>query len=99
MKKEKQYGNLTLKDIEKKCSDFAAENNKTFFVSINIEGELVDKIQNSSNQDGLIINAEDTFCISIIRLLKILKIPVNELHINKILWQNSDIILLAMLLN
>ena len=54
-----QYGNITLKDIEKNCNDFSIKNNinLSFFQS-NIEGELVNEIQNArNNQNGLIINA------------------------------------------
>ena len=54
-----QYGNFTLREIEEKCKDFANKNNITLsqFQS-NIEGELVEKIQNSRiDQQGLIINA------------------------------------------
>ena len=87
-REEKQYGNLTLKDIEKKCSDFAAKNNiKLSLFQSNIEGELVDKIQNSrNNQDGLIINAGGYThtSVSIHDALKILKIPIIELHISNI---------------
>ena len=54
-----QYGSYTLKDIEKKCNEYSNQNDiKLSLFQSNIEGELVDKIQNSrDNQDGLIINA------------------------------------------
>ena len=54
-----QYGNVTLKDIKNNCEDYAAKNNIILtFIQSNIEGELVNEIQNSrSSQDGLIINA------------------------------------------
>ena len=58
-REKSQYGTLTLKDIEKICDEFASKNdlNVSFFQS-NIEGELVEEIQNSrNNKDGLIINA------------------------------------------
>ena len=54
-----QYGNFSLKEIENMCLDYAKKNkiNLSFYQS-NIEGELVDEIQKSrNNQDGLIINA------------------------------------------
>ena len=53
----------------------------------NIEGELVNQIQNSrNNQDGLIINAGGYThtSVSILDALKILKIPIIELHISNI---------------
>ena len=53
----------------------------------NIEGELVDEIQTSrNNQDGLIINAGGYThtSIAIHDALKILKIPIIELHISNI---------------
>ena len=58
----------------------------SFFQS-NIEGELVDKIQSSRNiQDGLIINAGGYThtSVAIHDALKILKIPIIELHISNI---------------
>ena len=47
-REKSQYGTLTLKDIEKICDEFARKNdlNVSFFQS-NIEGELVEEIQNS----------------------------------------------------
>ena len=53
----------------------------------NIEGELVEKIQNSRNeQQGLIINAGGYThtSVAIHDALKILKIPIIELHISNI---------------
>ena len=53
----------------------------------NIEGELVEKIQASrNNQDGLIINAGGYThtSVAIHDALKILKIPIIELHISNI---------------
>ena len=49
-REKSQYGNFTLKDVEKTCEEFAVKNNLnvTFFQS-NIEGELVEKIQESRN--------------------------------------------------
>ena len=83
-----QYGNFTLKDIEKNCNDYATENNITLSLfQSNIEGELVDQIQNSrTNQDGLIINAGGYThtSVAIHDALKILKIPIIELHISNI---------------
>ena len=65
MKEKNQYGNFTLKDVEKKCNEYANQNNiKLFLFQSNIEGELVDQIQNArKNQDGLIINAGVTLTL------------------------------------
>ena len=83
-----QYGNFSLKDIENMCLDYAKKNkiNLSFFQS-NIEGELVNLIQSSrNNQQGLIINAGGYThtSVAIHDALKILKIPIIELHISNI---------------
>jgi len=87
-REKNQYGNFTLNDVEKSCNVYASENDieLTFFQS-NIEGELVDQIQKSrNNQDGLIINAGGYThtSVAIHDALKILKIPIIELHISNI---------------
>ena len=83
-----QYGSYTLKDIEKMCNEYSNQNDiKLSLFQSNIEGELVDKIQNSrDNQDGLIINAGGYThtSVAIHDALKILKIPIIELHISNI---------------
>ncbi len=87
-REKSQYGNLTLKDIEKNCNDYAGKNNiKLSLFQSNIEGELVGQIQTSrDNQDGLIINAGGYThtSVAIHDALKILKIPIIELHISNI---------------
>ena len=87
-REKNQYGNFTLEDIEKSCREFSEKNNLnlTLFQS-NIEGELIEKIQDSRNmQDGLIINAGGYThtSVAIHDALKILKIPIIELHISNI---------------
>ena len=83
-----QYGNNTLNDIEKNCKVFAEKNKiKLSFFQSNIEGELINQIQNSRNdQDGLIINAGGYThtSVAIHDALKILKIPIIELHISNV---------------
>ena len=83
-----QYGNITLKDIENNCKDFAEKNKiKLSFYQSNIEGELVNEIQKSrNNQDGMIINAGGYThtSVAIHDALKILKIPIIELHISNV---------------
>ena len=87
-REKKQYGNFTLKDIEVNCNNYAKKNNiKLSLFQSNIEGELVEKIQNSRNtQNGLIINAGGYThtSVAIHDSLKILKIPIIELHISNI---------------
>ena len=87
-REKEKYGNVTLKDVENNCNEFARKNNieLTLFQS-NIEGELVEKIQTSrKSQDGLIINAGGYThtSVAIHDALKILKIPIIELHISNI---------------
>ena len=87
-REKNQYGNITLKDIENICNDFAIKNNiKLSFYQSNIEGELVNEIQKSRNsQDGIIINAGGYThtSVAIHDALKILKIPIIELHISNV---------------
>mgnify|MGYP001357249871 FL=1 len=83
-----KYGKKTLKDVKIACENFAKDNNlKVTFFQSNLEGELVDEIQKSRNkQDGLIINAGGYThtSVAIHDALKILKIPIIELHITNI---------------
>ena len=87
-REKNQYGNFTLNDVEQKCNDYANKNDiKLSMFQSNIEGELVEKIQISrNNQDGLIINAGGYThtSVAIHDALKILKIPIIELHISNI---------------
>ena len=87
-REKSQYGSFTLKDIEKICVEFAKNNEiKLSIFQSNIEGELIEKIQKSRNdQDGLIINAGGYThtSVAIHDALKILKIPIIELHISNI---------------
>ena len=87
-REKNQYGSFTLKDIEEKCNEFANKNNISLSLfQTNIEGELIEKIQNSRNeQQGLIINAGGYThtSVAIHDALKILKIPIIELHISNI---------------
>ena len=47
-REKNQYGNFTLNDVEKSCKEFANKNNLNIsFYQSNIEGEIVEKIQNS----------------------------------------------------
>ena len=83
-----QYGSNSLKDIEDNCSKYADKNGiKLSTFQSNIEGELVNQIQKSrNNQNGLIINAGGYThtSVAIHDALKMLKIPIIELHISNI---------------
>ena len=87
-REKNQYGSFTLEEIERDCNNYSSQNNiKLTFFQSNIEGELVNKIQESRNdQDGLIINAGGYThsSVAIHDALKILKIPIIELHISNI---------------
>ena len=83
-----KYGNITLDAVKKECLNFANKNNieLTFFQS-NIEGEIINSIQDSRNSySGLIINAGGYThtSVAIHDALKVLKIPIIELHITNI---------------
>ena len=87
-RENEKYGKFTLKDIKTVCNKFSLEKNiDLFFFQSNIEGELVDTIQKARKEyDGLIINAGGYThtSVAIHDALKILKIPVIELHITNI---------------
>ena len=83
-----KYGDVTLKDIEKNCQKFAETNNINLSLyQSNIEGEIVEEIQKArKNQNGLIINAGGYThtSVAIHDALKVLEIPIIELHITNI---------------
>ena len=83
-----KYGNISLNDVENSCTEFSKNNEiKVMFFQSNIEGEIVEAIQNSRNKyDGLIINAGGYThtSVAIHDALNVLKIPIIELHITNI---------------
>ena len=88
VREKEKYGELTLEYIEKNCKEFANKNDidLSLFQS-NIEGEIVEIIQKSRNeQHGLVINAGGYThtSVAIHDALKILTIPIIELHITNI---------------
>ena len=87
-REKEKYGNITLKDIEKNCKEFAQKNNiELALFQSNIEGELVEEIQKARKEHhGLIINAGGYThtSVAIHDALKILKMPIIELHITNI---------------
>ena len=87
-REKSKYGNTTLNNLKEQCVDYAKKNDLSVnFYQSNIEGEIVEKIQEArNNMDGLIINAGGYThtSVAIHDSLKILKIPIIELHITNI---------------
>jgi 3-dehydroquinate dehydratase-2 len=88
VREKEKYGELTLEYIEKNCKEFANKNDiELSLFQSNIEGEIVEIIQKSRNeQHGLVINAGGYThtSVAIHDALKILTIPIIELHITNI---------------
>tara|TARA_B110000438_G_C15742710_1_gene619230 strand:+ start:94 stop:534 length:441 start_codon:yes stop_codon:yes gene_type:complete len=87
-REKEKYGSISLKDIESDCLKYAKDNNfEVSFIQSNIEGELVNAIQDSREKySGIIINAAGYThtSVSIRDALAILNIPIIELHITNI---------------
>ena len=87
-REKEKYGKVTLENIENNCKEFAKKNNIDLSLyHSNIEGELVEEIQKARKEcHGLIINAGGYThtSVAIHDALKILKIPIIELHITNI---------------
>ena len=87
-REKEKYGKATLKQIEQNCKKFGKKKNiQIAFKQSNIEGKIIDYIQESRKKvDGLIINAAGYThtSVAIRDALMILKIPVVELHITNI---------------
>ena len=87
-REEDKYGKISLQDVENNCKEFSKKNEiEIEFFQSNIEGEIVNSIQNSRDEkDGLIINAGGYThtSVAILDALKVLKIPIIELHITNI---------------
>ena len=87
-REKEKYGNVTLKRVEQDCKNFAKKKNlQVIFKQSNIEGKIIDYIQESRNKfDGLVINAAGYThtSVAIRDALMILKIPIVELHITNI---------------
>tara|TARA_S200000501_G_scaffold190454_1_gene179393 strand:- start:21 stop:461 length:441 start_codon:yes stop_codon:yes gene_type:complete len=83
-----KYGSVTIEDVKNECLAFSKKNNLELdFFQSNIEGEIVEAIQKArKNKDGVIINAGGYThtSVAIHDALKILKIPIIELHITNI---------------
>ncbi len=87
-REKEKYGSISLEDIKKDCLNYGSEKNiEIAFFQSNIEGEIVEKIQKIRDlYSGLIINAAayTHTSVAILDALKILKIPIIELHITNI---------------
>ncbi len=83
-----KYGNQTLKDIENMMqTEAAALNIEIEFYQSNIEGELVNKIQEAkSNFDGIVMNpaAYTHTSVAIRDAILAVQIPTVEIHISNI---------------
>ena len=87
-REKEKYGSVSLKNIEDNCHKYAKKNDIDLaFKQSNVEGEIVDLIQDSRDKySGLIINAAGYThtSVSIRDALMILRIPIIELHITNI---------------
>ena len=87
-REKEKYGNVSLKNIEEDCLKYAKKNDiELSFLQSNVEGEIVNLIQDCRNKySGIIINAAGYThtSVSILDALKVLKIPIIELHITNI---------------
>ena len=87
-REQSQYGSITFEQLKKKCAEHSKkiQINTSFFQS-NIEGEIVNKIQDSiKSYDGIIINAAGYThtSVAIRDALSIFKKPIIEVHISNI---------------
>ena len=87
-REQSQYGTITFDELKENCIIKSKELGLTIeFSQSNIEGELVENIQSArKDQEGLIINAGGYThtSVAIHDALKIVKIPIIELHITNI---------------
>ncbi len=87
-REQSQYGSITYVELKEMCVKKSEELKlQVDFFQSNIEGDLVDIIQNSRNKfDGIIINAAafTHTSVAIRDALDIFKKPIIELHISNI---------------
>ena len=87
-REQSQYGSITFDKLKENCQKKCKELNlEVQFDQSNIEGEIVELIQNSrKNFDGMIINAAafTHTSVAIRDALQIFKKPIIELHISNI---------------
>ena len=87
-REQSQYGSITFDQLKKECDEHSKKIgiNADFFQS-NVEGEIVNKIQDTrKSHDGIIINAAGYThtSVSIRDALDVFKKPIIELHISNI---------------
>ena len=87
-REQSQYGSIDYEQLKKNCLDQAKKLNiELEFQQSNIEGEIVNFIQNSRKKfDGMIINAAGFThtSVAIRDALDLFKKPIIELHISNI---------------
>ena len=87
-REQSQYGSVTFKELEEICTKKSNELGlKVEFAQSNVEGELVNIIQDARKKfDGIIINAAGFThtSVSIRDALDMFKKPIIELHISNI---------------
>ena len=87
-REQSQYGSITFEQLEESCQKKGGEIGlKIDFAQSNIEGELVNIIQNARKKyDGIIINAAGFThtSVAIRDALDLFKKPIIELHISNI---------------
>ena len=87
-REQSQYGSITLDELKKNCLDKSKDLGLTLeFAQSNIEGELVNIIQDARKKfDGIIINAAafTHTSIAIRDALDIFKKPIIEIHMSNI---------------
>ena len=87
-REQSQYGSVTFDELKKNCLKKSKELNINLnFTQSNIEGEIVNLIQEArNNYDGIIINAAGFThtSVAIRDALNIFKKPIIELHISNI---------------
>ena len=87
-REQSQYGSITFSKLRENCINKSKELGLIVeFTQSNIEGELVDQIQNSIKKfDGIIINAAafTHTSVAIRDALNIFKKPIIELHLSLI---------------
>ena len=87
-REQSQYGSVTFDNLKEKCLKKSNELKiQTEFFQSNIEGEIVNKIQDSRKKfDGMIINAAGFThtSVAIRDALDLFKKPIIELHISNI---------------
>ena len=87
-REQSQYGSITYEKLKENCLNKSVEMGlKLEFAQSNIEGEIVNLIQNSRKDfDGMIINAAafTHTSVAIRDALQLFKKPIIELHISNI---------------